>query len=127
MGNKSSSNKNADIELLIIGCSSTGKTSLFKQVKQLYSKFSEEEMRCYSTFIYDYILSSMNSVLMYCIENKIPFENEENKQAAINLCYVHEELSPQRKEYCQRLWNDKNVQKVFEVACKVNHCEDGIY
>lgn len=126
-------------KILMLGPGSCGKSSIYKQAKLVFGKRpDDDQLRQHKVTIYANIISTISHISQYCIKHNIPFESQENEDAAKKIIRIEElepslllnansYYTPEIANYCKKLWNDKNVKKHFTEAYRFWHIDDGVF
>ncbi|KAL0484859.1 guanine nucleotide-binding protein G(o) subunit alpha [Acrasis kona] len=78
-----SDQKEKKVKILLLGPGDSGKSTLFKQIKIINNNgYTEEELYQFKNSIYANIITAIKSLAEACLSNNIPFDNEENLEAA---------------------------------------------
>ena len=103
------------IKLLLLGAGESGKSTLFKQMKILFSQqhgFTQSEMQAGIKVVYSNIMSNMRILLLNC-ENHTPAADHALADELLSL----DESTPVDKplaEKLKRMWADKGVQATWQ-------------
>lgn len=109
-------------KLLLLGSGESGKSTLFKQIKGLYEKeeYSEEENYNNLLAIYSNVLHDIRRLCIFCLQQEVPFEKEENNSIAKEIIRFTEAIdhtglrnledyTVQIHEKVKTLWKDANL------------------
>ena len=102
-------------KLLLLGAGESGKSTLFKQMIQIYGKgYPESERRNFIPIIYNNIIMSMKVLCQQC-DNFQPVE-EQNQMAKklIEDCKGDEEIDEAIGSALQALWNDSGIRVTYD-------------
>jgi hypothetical protein len=133
--NNTSTHNQTVAKILMLGPGSCGKTSIFKQAKFMFGQsptFDNEVNNCVNS-IKENILTTIAQLSTYCIQHNIPFETEENEKAAKKIIQIesstfsYTQYTSEIANQCKKLWNDKNIQKHFLDAYRLQHIGDGVF
>uniref|UniRef100_A0A0M3K5U1 Guanine nucleotide-binding protein alpha-13 subunit (inferred by orthology to a C. elegans protein) n=1 Tax=Anisakis simplex TaxID=6269 RepID=A0A0M3K5U1_ANISI len=123
------------IRLLLLGPAESGKTTVLEQIstecstngrfRKLYNQnFTEVEMMHRRGFIFENIINSMKSMIVYLQKINMEFadpENVKNAQLVMNeLEGVFTQLNPLQYDAVISLWHDASVQEIYERRSEYN-------
>jgi GTPase SAR1 family protein len=108
-------------KLLLLGAGESGKSTLFKQMINIYGKgFSEEERREYITIVYSNVIGAMKTLCEQSDElvGKIPENPKVHASLEPSKQYVLEmkettEIDSKVAAHLAALWADKGIQAVY--------------
>lgn len=110
--------ENGKIKILLLGAGESGKSTLFKQMKLLYTNqasFSEEEKETFRRAIYSNIIQD-SKTLALATENHTPIKDVAILDIVkeIQSWVKEKELGPNDGAMLVKFWNDPNVQATWE-------------
>jgi hypothetical protein len=108
------------VKLLLLGTGESGKSTIFKQLKILYSAekgYTPKEREQAKPYIYGNIFSNLKTVLENC-DRYGPVHNEGAKHAFLSLLKADDEpareFNPLIANILKQLWNDAGVQATWK-------------
>ncbi|KAI6226398.1 Guanine nucleotide-binding proteinG(I) subunit alpha [Aphelenchoides fujianensis] len=106
-----------EFKLLLLGAGESGKSTVLKQMRIMYSNgYSDEERRSYKPVVYQNTIQSMMAILKAMGSLHIEFDSPLRKQDAHVLVTALQtmnegEISPEIIVLMKRLWNDRGLQE----------------
>jgi len=102
-------------KLLLLGAGESGKSTLFKQMIQIYGKgFPESERKGFTSIIYNNIITSMKTLVQQSDQfGPVGSKLEAHKQL-IDELKGDEEIDEKLGETLRELWEDEGIQQTFE-------------
>jgi len=117
-------------KLLLLGAGESGKSTLFKQMIQIYGKgFPEMERKTFISVIHNNIISSMKTL---CQQSQ-SFGPVESAAATEAKRYVDSELKGDEEideklgQILQTLWSDRGIQKTYEMRSRYQLTDSAKY
>lgn len=108
------------VKLLLLGTGESGKSTIFKQLKILYSAekgYTSKEREQAKPYIYGNIFSNLKTVLENC-DKYGPVQDEAAKKEFLSLLKADDEPAPEVTAsiaaILKRLWNDEGVQSTWK-------------
>jgi len=104
--------EDSKIKLLLLGAGESGKSTLFKQMRILYSQqknFTNDEREAYISIIHGNILSDMK-IMIDASATHTPIENQEAAKEVANWT-KNQFLGPEQWELLDALWNDPGMKQ----------------
>lgn len=109
------------IKILLLGAGESGKSTLFKQMKILFSErknFTDEERKHYVGVIHGNIISDLNIMIEAC-PTHTPIKNEDAANVVAGMKKKKAKdgdnlLGPDNLHVLQALWNDAGMQQSWE-------------
>jgi guanine nucleotide-binding protein G(i) subunit alpha len=108
------------VKLLLLGTGESGKSTIFKQMKILYSAdkgYTPKEREQAKPYIYGNIFSNLKTVLENC-DKYGPVQDEGTKQTFLSLLKADDEpapeITPQIASILKALWNDAGVEATWK-------------
>jgi len=82
------------IKILLLGTGESGKSTFYKQIRALYGEpFTKDELAVNLTNIYGNVLNTTAIMCKsYVMENKIPWENIENKENGMEIIEIGDDV-----------------------------------
>lgn len=99
------------IKLLLLGAGESGKSTLFKQMKILYSEsknFSSDERESYIGIIHSNIVADMKEMVKAC-PSHTPLENEDPAEKVMNSWQKDQKLGDEECQTLLTLWKDPGM------------------
>lgn len=133
LDNKMSKDHSADEEvnkLLLLGAGESGKSTLFKQMIQIYGKgFPEMERKTFISVIHNNIISSMKTL---CQQSTVygPVESsgaQEAKRYVDSELKGDEEIDEKLGQILATLWADRGIQKTYEMRSRYQLTDSAKY
>lgn len=103
-------------KLLLLGAGESGKSTLFKQMINIYGKgFSESERSIYGPIIENNVLTSIKMLIAQS-ENYGPIEDPDAKSAAaeVSMRRADDPIEAELAKQIKMVWNDDGIQKTYE-------------
>ncbi|KAI6233902.1 Guanine nucleotide-binding proteinG(I) subunit alpha [Aphelenchoides fujianensis] len=106
-----------EFKLLLLGAGESGKSTVLKQMRIMYSDgYPDEERRSYKPVVYQNTIQSMMAILKAMGSLHIEFDSPLRKQDAHVLVTALQtmnegEISPEIIVLMKRLWNDRGLQE----------------
>jgi GTPase SAR1 family protein len=103
-------------KLLLLGAGESGKSTLFKQMIQIYGKgFPESERKSFTNIIYNNIITSMKTLVQQS-ENygRVSSDLENAKRLVDEELKGDEEIDEKLGDTLKSLWEDAGIQATFE-------------
>jgi len=102
-------------KLLLLGAGESGKSTLFKQMIEIYGKgFPEAERRTFTSIIYNNIITSMKALCAHSDQyGPVDPENEAARRTVDEL-KGDEEIDDKLGKMLKQLWADKGIQATYE-------------
>jgi len=103
-------------KLLLLGAGESGKSTLFKQMIQIYGKgFPEDERRTYTPIIHNNIISSMKVLCSQAPQyGGVSEENEDIRKMVDEELKGDEEIDMKLGGVLQKLWVDAGIRKTYD-------------
>jgi len=107
-------------KLLLLGAGESGKSTLFKQMINIYGKgFSEDERKEFIPIIFTNVIGSMKTLCEQSDELKAKFSTSVHPSLEPSKNYVLEmkeleQIEPRIAAHFQALWRDKGIQTTYE-------------
>jgi len=116
--NKEQAKESAIIKLLLLGAGESGKSTLFKQMIQIYGKgFPVEERRGFIPIVHNNIIASMKSLCLHVdTYGGMPLlpESEDGRRVVVEQLKGDEILDEKTASMIQQLWRDPAIQATYE-------------
>jgi GTPase SAR1 family protein len=102
-------------KLLLLGAGESGKSTLFKQMIQIYGKgFPEAERKTFTNIIYNNIITSMKTLCQHCEQyGPVDSENDAAKRLVDEL-KGDEEIDEKLGMQFKALWADKGIVATYD-------------
>jgi len=102
-------------KLLLLGAGESGKSTLFKQMIQIYGKgFPEAERKTFAPIIFNNIITSMKTLVQQSETFGAVNGDNENHKRTIDDLKGDEEIDEQLGAALKALWEDEGIQRTFE-------------
>ncbi len=107
------------LKLLLLGTGESGKSTLFKQVIQLYGKgFSDEARAPYASIVYANTIASMKTLILQADRLSGTYDTayaaDLNEAAKfVNELKLEDEVDATTAAHIKRLWSDPGIQKTY--------------
>ncbi|KAG9243725.1 guanine nucleotide binding protein, alpha subunit [Calycina marina] len=110
------------VKLLLLGAGESGKSTILKQMKLIYTKdgFTKNEKEEWRVIIFNNVLDGLRMAISAMEEYDISFENESAAEAHVALVQQEKDLRPNEAvpsaylKAFKELWKDVGIQKVVE-------------
>jgi len=110
-------------KLLLLGAGESGKSTLFKQMIQIYGKgFSEKERRTYVSIIHSNVIASIKTL---CEQTDVLADHHgeatrvaphlETSKATIAELKINDVITPEIAGHIKALWHDPGSQRTYEL------------
>jgi len=108
------------IKLLLLGAGESGKSTLFKQMIQIYGKgFPVEERKTYISVIYNNIVASMKTLVQQSkLYGSIGSDCDASARYVDQELKGDEEIDERVGQHLKLLWRDKGIQATYEQRSK---------
>ena len=120
------------VKLLLLGAGESGKSTIFKQMKILYSAekgYTPKEREQAKPYIYGNIFSNMKTVVDNT-DKYGPIQNQDAKRAFLGLLKADDEpapeINPSIARVLREVWNDAGVQETWKQRANFQ-VQDGTY
>lgn len=103
-------------KLLLLGAGSSGKSTLFKQMINIYGKgFSEAERKIYTNIIYNNVLTAMRTLCKQSVRyGTVDPKLEESKKVLEQEMREDQAVTEELGAHVKLLWQDGAIQNTFE-------------
>jgi len=103
-------------KLLLLGAGESGKSTLFKQMIQIYGKgFPESERKTYTNIIYNNIITSAKTLVQQSeTYGPISGENSNHKRLIDEELKGDEEIDEKLGQALQAIWEDQGIQATYD-------------
>lgn len=106
-------------KLLLLGAGESGKSTLFKQMINIYGTDYKDEAKRkeFVVIIYNNIIFGMQQLIKSADEEEFTIKAEESKNRVVSL-FGDERLDQTLIDHVKKLWEDEAIQAVYEVRNK---------
>lgn len=110
----------SEVKLLLLGAGESGKSTILKQMKLIHDDgYSLDEREAFKEIIFSNTVQSMRVILEAMDDMGVPLSSPEQQQYATVIMELpaqieRDTLPPEVTQAVKALWNDPNLQSVFE-------------
>jgi len=127
---------NKEVKLLLLGAGESGKSTIVKQMKQIYlGGFTPTELEASRELVYENILVAITSLVQACLRLSVPLDpqncaaaeallNETNQSTVLSGSYKQNTTLPPLVE---QLWGDPGVQAVIARSAEFQLIDSATY